>query len=142
MRLFSNVYYTCSDFFCTLDHYGISDPDDIIAGIADSSCFELPEEHLYKGYDYHVLLMVFSAIKLLNFGTLPFEKMLEDETFLPELYSEHLIATIYIMLAEFFCSGGTEFCTGSKCMCALICLLICLNMPLLLFFHLQAGVSW
>lgn len=77
--------------------------------------------------------MVFSAIKLLNFGTLPFEKMFEDKTFLPELYSEHLIATIYIMLTDFFCSDGKEFYTGSKCMCALICLLICLNMPLLLF---------
>lgn len=129
MHILTNFSCTCADFFLVLQENGITEPNDIPNAIEDKQIFALPEQHLYYGRDYHVMLMVFSAIKLLNFGTVPFERLLDEDTFLPELYAEHMIAMIYMMLTEFFLSDGKELFTGSRCMYALTCLLICFNMP-------------
>ena len=81
--------------------------------------FEMPSGHPSCGKSYHPILLFFVSFKLLNFGNIDISHLYEPGTDLYNMYSEHLFAFAYVVLAEFYCSLGTTLFTGAQCMCSL-----------------------
>ena len=104
-----------TDFFNALSLDGCDNLLTLKTDIVRKHLFEMPSGHPSHGKSFHPLLLLFISFRLLNFGNVDISNLYEPEMDLYSLYSEHLFAFVYLVLAEFYSSDGTITFSGAEC---------------------------